>query len=128
VADFRRLEKEITALCPAEVTFTVLSPSPGTPFWMERRNEFICDPYAFYDCMHTVLPTRLPLKRFYAHFGRLTMLAMRANPVRMNKIRVPVRDVFRAIVRGTRYIFALKAIHKDYDPRTAASDSTPVKP
>jgi radical SAM superfamily enzyme YgiQ (UPF0313 family) len=112
--DFLRLEKEVLALCPAEVTFTVLSPSPGTPFWHENKERFICDPYRFYDCMHTVLPTRLPLKRFYQHFSRLTNLALRANPLRVNKIRVPFKDFIRAIIGGTKYIIALQLIYRDY--------------
>jgi radical SAM superfamily enzyme YgiQ (UPF0313 family) len=114
VDDFRRLEKEVLALCPAEVTFTVLSPSPGTPFWHENRNKFICDPYRFYDCMHTVLPTHLPLKLFYQHFSRLTNLALRANPLRVNRIKVPLPDFIRAICAGTKYIISLQLIYRDY--------------
>ena len=114
VEDFRRLEKEVLALCPAEVTFTVLSPSPGTPYWHENKDKFICDPYCFYDCMHTILPTRLPLKLFYQHFSRLTNIALRANPLRVNKIKVPLRDFIRAIVAGTKYIIALQLIYRDY--------------
>ncbi len=112
--DFRRLEDEIKRLTPAEITFTVLAPSPGTKFWSDNKDRFICDPYRFYDCMHTILPTRLPLRRFYQHFGRLTSLALRANPLRLQGIRVPLRDFFRAVFRGTRYIFALYSIYKDY--------------
>ncbi len=112
--DFRRLEQEIGAITPAEITFTVLSPSPGTRFWQENKQRFICDPYRYYDCMHTVLPTVLPLQRFYQHFGRLTSLALRANPLRVNKIRVPFKDFLRAINGGTRYIFSLYTIYKDY--------------
>ncbi len=114
VADFRLLEKEIKRISPAEITFTVLSPSPGTKFWEDNKHAFICDPYRFYDCMHSVLPTRLPLRRFYQHFGRLNGLALRANPLRMNRIRVPVRDFFRAILVGVRYIISLYMIYKDY--------------
>jgi len=98
----------------AEITFTVLSPSPGTQFWQENKDRFICDPYRFYDCMHSILPVKMPLQRFYQHFGRLTQLALRANPLRVNKIRVPFKDFIRAIVGGTRYIFALYTIYKDY--------------
>ena len=116
VDDFRRLEKEVMALCPAEVSFTVLSPSPGTPFWHEHKHEFICDPYRYYDCMHSVLPTRLPLKQFYRHFGRLTSLALRANPMRGSGIRVPFWEFVRAIVVGTKYIFSLQGIYRDYPP------------
>ena len=115
--DFKRLETETLALCPAEVTFTVLSPSPGTTYWQENKQRFICDPYYYYDCMHTILPTRLPLKKFYRHFSRLTELALRANPLRVNKIKVPFRDFIRAIVRGTKYIIALQLIYRDYLPK-----------
>jgi radical SAM superfamily enzyme YgiQ (UPF0313 family) len=115
--DFKRLENETRSLCPAEVTFTVLSPSPGTAFWQENEEKFICDPYYYYDCMHTILPTRLPLKKFYRHFARLTELALRANPLRVNKIKVPFYDFIRAIVRGTKYIIALQLIYRDYPPR-----------
>lgn len=116
VEDFRRLEKEIEYVSPAEVAFTVLSPSPGTKFWYDNKERFICDPYRFYDCMHTVLPTRLPLKLFYQHFGRLNSLAMRSNPLRVNKVKVPFKDVVRAISGGTKYIFSLYNIYKDYLP------------
>ncbi|HPO13683.1 MAG TPA: radical SAM protein [Candidatus Hydrogenedentes bacterium] len=118
VEDFRRLEKVVLDVCPAEVTFTVLSPSPGTQFWHEHKHEFICDPYRFYDCMHSILPTRLPLKLFYAHFSRLTQLALRNNPLRRNKIKIPLRDLFRAIVYGTQYIIALRMIYRDYPMET----------
>ncbi len=118
VEDFRRLEKEVLNICPAEVTFTVLSPSPATPFWQKHTHEFICDPYRFYDCMHSILPTRLPLRRFYQHFSRLTQLALRNNPLRINKVRIPLRDIIRAIYRGTRYIIALQLIYRDYLPET----------
>jgi radical SAM superfamily enzyme YgiQ (UPF0313 family) len=112
--DFRRLEEEIKHISPAEITFTVLSPSPGTQFWKENKERFICDPYRFYDCMHSTLPLRMPLKKFYHHFGRLTQLALRANPLRMNKVKVPFRDFVRAIYGGTHYIFSLCTIYKDY--------------
>ena len=37
--DFKRLEQEVLGLCPAEVAFTVLSPSPGTAFWHENKRK-----------------------------------------------------------------------------------------
>ncbi len=114
--EFRGLEKTLAELAPAEFTFTVLSPSPGTEFWETSRPRFICDPFRFNDCMHTVLPTRLPLKRFYQHFGRVSALGLRYNPLRLNRVRVPLRELFRCLVDGTRYISALYAIYKDYPP------------
>ena len=114
--DFRSLEATIAQVSPAEITFTVLSPSPGTRMWYDNRNDFICDPFKYYDCMHTLLPTRLTLRRFYQHFGRLYSLALRANPLRTNRIKMPFKDLVRAIVGGTKYIFSLYMIYKDYPP------------
>ncbi|MBI4838383.1 MAG: hypothetical protein HY806_04430 [Nitrospirae bacterium] len=112
--DFTALEREVLKLCPAEVTFTVFSPAPGTQLFQKHKDDYICDPFLFYDCMHTILPTRLGLKKFYAHFARLTSVALRANPLRVNKIKVPKREIARVIYRATKYIFALRNMYKDY--------------
>jgi len=114
VEDFQLLEKEIMNVCPAEVTFTVFSPSPGTELWQQHKDDYICDPYLFYDCMHTILPTRLKIKRFYQHFARLSSIALRANPLRVNKVRIPFKEMVRVIFLGTRFIFALRGIYRDY--------------
>ena len=112
--DFRKLEQDVIDLCPSEITFTVLSPSPGTDLFERHKHEFICDPFKYYDCMHTIIPTKITLKRFYQHFGRLYALALRQNPLRVNKIKVPLKDFFRAFIFGSRYIFSLYNISKDY--------------
>jgi radical SAM superfamily enzyme YgiQ (UPF0313 family) len=120
VEDFRRLEKVIIDLIPAEVSFTVFSPSPGTELWHKHKNDFICDPYLYYDCMHTVLPTKMDLRRFYAHFSRLYSIGWRYNPLRLNKTKVPFRELVRSIVKGTKYVIAMRNIYKDYLPKKAA--------
>jgi len=116
VDDFRTVERIIKELAPAEITFTVLSPSPGTDLWQACRDRFICDPFRYYDCMHTLLPTRLPLRRFYQHFGRISALGLRHNPLRLNRVRVPLRELFRLIREGFAYVFSLYRIYKDYPP------------
>lgn len=117
VEDFRRLEQVIIDLIPAEVSFTVFSPSPGTELWHQYQGQYILDPYLYYDCMHTVLPTKMELRRFYAHFARLYSIGWRYNPLRLNKVKVPFREVLKSIKMGTQYIFALRNIYKDYLPK-----------
>ena len=112
--DFKRLEKNVIDLSPAEITFTVLSPSPGTKLFEDHKHEFICNPFKYYDCMHTIIPTTMKLKRFYQHFGRLYAIALRHNPLRMNRIKIKPKDFFRALFFGTRYVFSLYGIYKDY--------------
>jgi hopanoid C-3 methylase len=114
VRDFRDLEEEVMKVCPAEVTFTVFSPSPGTDLWKRHRDDYIVDPYRYYDCMHTILPTKLDLNTFYSRFARLSRVALQANPLRVHRVKVPFRELVRLIAVGTRYIFAMRNIHKDY--------------
>lgn len=114
--DFIQLRKETVKICPAEVSFTVLSPSPATAFWQESKEKFICDPYYYYDCMHTILPTRLPLRKFYRRFAFLTATALRLNPLRVNRIKVPFKDFLRALDCGAKYIYAQHMIYRDYLP------------
>lgn len=113
--DFLRLHKTAKELSPAEFTFTVLSPSPGTPFWQENKDRFICDPYKYYDCMHVILPIKLTLKEFYRYFSNLYGIVLRYNPLRMKMIFVPPKDFIRAFINGIKFIFAARAIYKDYN-------------
>jgi len=120
VQDFQDLEKEIVKVCPAEVTFTVFSPSPGTELWRRHKDDYIVDPYIYYDCMHTILPTKLDMNLFYAHFAKLSRVALQANPLRVNKVKVPFRETVKIIYLGTRYIFSMRNIYKDYLPKNRA--------
>jgi len=36
--------------------------------------------------MHTILPTKLDMNLFYAHFAKLSRVALQANPLRVNKV------------------------------------------
>ena len=113
--DFMRLRETVAAVAPAETSFTVFSPPPGTPLWEETRDRFICpDPYSFYDCMHTLVKPTLPLKDFYGQFALLYLLGVRNNPWRRNKVRVPFCDFLRFMYRGFLYGMALKGIYRDY--------------
>ncbi len=113
--DFLAIRRTLDFLLPSEVSFTVYSPSPGTRAWNEHRERFICpDPYAFYDCMHTLLPTKLPLNEFYRYFSLLYLFAFRGNPWRANRVRAPLGDALRLIGKGVRCGFALRRIYRDY--------------
>ena len=113
--DFLRLHRDIDIIAPAEMSFTVLSPSPGTDYWRETCSRFISpDPYAFYDCMHTLLPTRLPLKTFYKYFALLYLHGFRRNPRRIRRGQVPMRDVAKLAMIGFRLWRTLHRLHKNY--------------
>lgn len=118
-ADFAKLRKTIELLLPSEITFTVFSPPPGVDLWKKHRDEFICsDPYTFYDCMHTLLPTKIPIEKFYRNFAFLYLIAFRNNPWRLNKVKVPLKDFIRFMWRGVLYGLALRNIHADYEVKS----------
>ena len=113
--DFIKLRKMVESIGPAEVTFTVFSPPPGTAIWDETKDQFIVDdPYYFYDCMHTILPLKLPINKFYRYFSLLSLFALRNNPWRARKVKIPFKDGLRLFWAGIRYGHALRNIYKDY--------------
>ncbi len=50
---------------PEIVHVTVNTPYPGTETWMTESRNFTTRDYRLFDVQHAVLPTRLPLDRFY---------------------------------------------------------------
>jgi hopanoid C-3 methylase HpnR len=51
---------------PEIVHVTVNTPYPGTETWVTNSRNFTTRDYRLFDVQHAVLPTRLPLDRFYA--------------------------------------------------------------
>lgn len=113
--DFVNVRRAIKAVAPAEMSFTVFSPPPGTDLWKKHRADFCCpDPHAFYDGMHTLLPTKLPLKKFYRNLASLWLLAAFNNPLLRNKVKVPLMDWFRFFYYGFWYGCSLQFLYLDY--------------
>lgn len=116
--DFLKIRKAIDILSPAEITFTVFSPSPGTELYEEHMGEYLFEnPYLYYDCMHTILPTKLPLKKFYRYFSLLYLFAFKKNPWRANGVKAPLRDIIRLLSAGARCGWELNRIYREYDKK-----------
>jgi hopanoid C-3 methylase len=116
--DFLKIRQAIDLLAPAEITFTVFSPSPGTELYDEHQGEYLFEnPYLYYDCMHTILPTRLPMKQFYRYFALLYLFAFKKNPWRANGVKAPLRDMLRLFSAGAHCGWALRNIYRAYDKK-----------
>ena len=50
---------------PEIVNITVQTPYPGTETWLTEARRLTTLDYRLFDVQHAVLPTRLPLHRFY---------------------------------------------------------------
>src|SRR5262245_31996889 len=53
---------------PEIVHMTINTPYPGTETWLTESRSFPSRDYRLFDVQHAVLPTRLPLARFYEEF------------------------------------------------------------
>jgi radical SAM superfamily enzyme YgiQ (UPF0313 family) len=71
VDDFRGLLDYVETRNVTYRQFTVLTPLPGTPFFEQVRSQLVTHDYRLYDCLHSVLPTRLSRGKFYEEFARL---------------------------------------------------------
>jgi magnesium-protoporphyrin IX monomethyl ester (oxidative) cyclase len=68
--DERRFEivREWALSVPEIVHMTINTPYPGTETWVTESRNFTSTDYRLFDVQHAVLPTRLPLRRFYEEF------------------------------------------------------------
>jgi hopanoid C-3 methylase HpnR len=53
---------------PEIVNMTISTPYPGTEIWLTDLRRFTSRDYRLFDVQHAVLPTKLPLRRFYEEF------------------------------------------------------------
>ncbi|OPZ89922.1 MAG: Ribosomal protein S12 methylthiotransferase RimO [Firmicutes bacterium ADurb.Bin419] len=72
---FEAVKRAIEELDIDRPTFAVLTPMYGTDFYEASKDKFITNNPEFFDCYHTFLPTRLPLKEFYSEFTNLFRFA-----------------------------------------------------
>lgn len=61
-----RLVREWAVSVPEIVHLTVNTPYPGTETWYTEARQLTSRDYRLFDVQHAVLPTKLPLERFYA--------------------------------------------------------------
>jgi hopanoid C-3 methylase HpnR len=66
--DERRFEvvREWAMTVPEIVHLTVATPYPGTEIWFTESRRLTSRDYRLFDVAHAVLPTRMPLEKFYA--------------------------------------------------------------
>jgi radical SAM superfamily enzyme YgiQ (UPF0313 family) len=96
-------------------SFSVLTPLPGTDLYDEAKDRLISNNFDYFDFIHTLLPTSLPLQEF---FGELTDLYRNAIPPlkRLALLRrYALRDVLPLLAKSRRVFARLQTAHKDYD-------------
>lgn len=123
--DFDRLEAYLEAMELDQPVFTILTPLPGTELWEECRDRLVTDNYLQYDVMHAVLPTRLPLERFYERYARLFRYTTRHRRAWMSAL-----NFVRLAAKGSAFVLPrfYRAFRQMRDPEAYLEDPVESPP
>ena len=107
---------------PEVVHFTVATPYPGTELWLTESRQLTTRDYRLFDVQHAVLPTKMPLKRFYEELVR-TQAVLNRKHLGWGAIRRYGFPALRAAARGqTNYIRMLWKFSSVYNPERQYAD------
>jgi hopanoid C-3 methylase len=122
--DERRFEvvREWALSVPEIVHITVNTPYPGTETWHTESRTLTTRDYRLFDVQHAVLPTRMPLEKFYRELVRTQQV--------LNKKHLgwaALRDTFaiaaRHLAHGqTNFVRMLWKFNSVYDPQRQLDD------
>jgi hypothetical protein len=112
---FAELRDYVRRLPPAQCSFTVCTPSPGTPDYEAIRPEiWVANPHDLHDCMHPLTPTRIPLPRFSELLARQVVEGVANTPLRAHHHPLRPTDIWRVWRAGRRYARGYRNIYRDY--------------
>jgi len=99
--DERRFEivREWALTVPEIVHLTVATPYPGTEIWVTESRRLTTLDYRLFDVQHAVLPTRLPLRRFYEELLR-TQAVLNKKHLGLAALRQVAALAFGLALRG----------------------------
>jgi hopanoid C-3 methylase len=116
--DFKGLADYARRLDIDAPVFSILTPLPGTDLYDELKDRLITKNYNLYDLLHTVLPTKLPLKEFYKQyfclFRRATSLKKKLKGLSALK-QLNAKDRRAIFANMRKFIRRMKNAHKLYD-------------
>ena len=104
--DERQFEivREWAMTVPEIVNLTVATPYPGTEIWFTESRRLTSRDYRLFDVAHAVLPTRMPLDKFYAELVK-TQDIMNRKHLGWGAIQRYGFPAVRALMRGqTNYV------------------------
>jgi radical SAM superfamily enzyme YgiQ (UPF0313 family) len=114
-ADFAAFRQYCLDLEVDFATFATLTPLPGTDLYAEVHDRMLTHNYDYFDFIHTLLPTALPLKDFYEEYYQLLQKAIPFGK-RFDLLRkIRARDVPDLLWRTYRVYGQLRRAYRDYE-------------
>lgn len=122
--DERRFEvvREWALSIPEIVHLTVATPYPGTETWFTESRNLTTRDYRLFDIQHAVLPTRLPLDKFYAELVKTQSIINRKH-MGVAIIKDVAFLVAKLALQGqTNFAKMLWKFNKVYNPKRQYND------
>ncbi|MFC1999483.1 B12-binding domain-containing radical SAM protein [Chloroflexota bacterium] len=117
--DFAALRQYCRNLELSYATFAVLTPLPGTDLHEEVKSQLLTHNYDYFDFIHTLLPTALPLKEFYTEYYQLGRKAIPLTKQLSFLRRYSLREIIPTLVKSYRVYNRLKTAYLDYEYKGA---------
>ncbi len=113
---------------PEIVHLTVNTPYPGTETWHSESRRLTSLDYRLFDVQHAVLPTRLPLRRFYEELVN-TQAVLNRKHLGLAALRGTASTVGRLLMRGqTNFLRSLWKFSRVYNQNRQFGDhARPVR-
>jgi magnesium-protoporphyrin IX monomethyl ester (oxidative) cyclase len=112
---------------PEIVHLTVNTPYPGTETWLTESRKLETLDYRLFDVQHAVLPTRLPLERFYGELVK-TQAVLRQKHLGFSAMKGAARIIAGQLLRGqTNFAKSIWKFNRVYSvQRQLADHARPV--
>jgi len=112
--DFNRILEYMDKMNIYYFEFTILTPFPGTKFYDDVNGDILSQDRQLFDLAHSLLPTNMPINKFYKEYSRLHRRA--ASPLRAMRIR-PTVSPFRQwgyLRRAPQFVNLILSARKAY--------------
>jgi radical SAM superfamily enzyme YgiQ (UPF0313 family) len=114
--DFAAMRRYCRQLELKFASFAVLTPLPGTDLYDEVRDQMLTHDTRYFDFLHTLLPTRLPLKEFYEELHRLYLGAIPPSKGLAFLAKYPLKDLPGTLAKSYRAYRGVRNAWRDYAP------------
>lgn len=114
--------REWATAVPEIVHLTVNTPYPGTETWLTERRRLTTLDYRLFDVQHAVMPTRLPLEKFYAELVA-TQAVLSRKHLGWNTLKGAAFTAAECLSRGqTNFVKMLFKFSSVYNAERQASE------
>ncbi len=112
--DFQEFKEYCRKMELSFASFAVLTPLPGTDFYEEVKGSLITTDYDLFDFIHTLLPTKLPLKEFFNNLNSLYFEAKSPAESISFTMKYPLREIPNLIYLTMKVSKQIKNAYEDY--------------